>query len=103
MVRLKSFLRKWWWIVASCAALVAYVVMKLFLRPRNSDVVPPPEFLSKARNEIEKARLEGEIEKAKAKATADVHREQLNQIEEKAKRSPAEARKELSEWLMRNL
>jgi hypothetical protein len=48
-------------------------------------------------------RLEGEVEKARVKATATVCNEQLDDIEVIGREDPAEARRQLAFWLANNL
>lgn len=104
MAKLKRFLRKWWWAIASATVFVLYVVFDAITRDKYTEPrSKPPKFLEKARTEVERVRLEGEIEKAKVSATAEAHREQLRTIEEMADEDPVQARKELSDWLTRSL
>lgn len=77
------------------------------LMPRNSDggtdVEVPPKLIDKARSQVERIHLEGEVEKARVRATADAHRSELDRIEEQGKEDPVAAREALSTWLNANL
>lgn len=105
MTKVKRFARRWWWAFLLAAAVVGFVLWKI-LGPRPADpelAVEPPKFLEMARKEVERVHLEGEVEKAKVRATADSQREAIADIEETAKDDPAEARKELAAFLAQNL
>jgi len=65
--------------------------------------LPPKTFKDRAQERVERVRLEGEIEKARVKATAAEKNQQLDQIEAIGSNHPAEARKQLASWLQHNL
>lgn len=65
--------------------------------------LPPKTFKARAVEEVERVRLEGEVDKARVKATATVHNEQLDDIEVVGREDPAEARRQLAFWLTSNL
>lgn len=108
MYKIVRFFRRWWWAFLLGAAIVLSVLWKLMgLRSsvENVDEGPlkPPSFSDRARNEVEKVRLEGEIEKARVKVRADEQKKVIDNIEEKGKVNPAKAREEIAEWLASNL
>ena len=103
------FIKRWWWTVLIGAAAVGGALLWMLkpkVRRRNIDpagLPPQRTFKEKAREEVERVRLEGEIEKVRVKATADVHREKLDEIEIIGRNDPAEGRRELANWLSSNL
>lgn len=105
ITKFKRFVRKWWWLILLAGGVVLYVAWKVFgpREPANAPLKPPPKFIEMARAEVEKVHLEGEVEKAKIRTRADVQREQIAAIEEKGKKDPAAARKELADFLAANL
>ena len=98
------FIRKWWWVFLIAAVTVAFVVWRI-LRPTSNPTDPlvPPKFLDRAHDEVERIHLEGEVEKARVRATADAQRAELDRIEEQGKEDPQAAREALSGWLNANL
>ena len=102
------FIKRWWWTFLLGAAAVGGVVL-LILLPKKDETTPMPgepprrTFKDRAKVEVERVRLEGEVEKARTKATADVQREQIDQIEEVGKEDPEEGRRQMAAWLAANL
>ena len=108
MKKVWRFVRRWWWAFVAGAAVVLALAWKLVSPGRGADVddgedEQRPTFAERARNEVERVVLEGEVEKARIKATAEVQNEELDRIEEKAQEDPAEARRQIAAWLTRNL
>lgn len=104
MVKIKRFFRRWWWAIMIAAAATLWLLREMFTPIKAPGwQLPPPKFLEKAKVEVERVRLEGEVEKAKVRATADVQREQIEAIEEEGKEDPAKAREEMAAWLAKNL
>lgn len=104
------WVRQWWWvIVAAVAGILGLVWRIMAAQPkRGGDGVdpllpPPPTLTERANVEVERVRLEGEVEKARVTATADAHRAELDRIEETAKADPAAARRQLAGFLAKNL
>lgn len=104
MKQVVRFLRKWWWLFLLGAAIAAFVAWRV-LRPTDNPTVPPPEpkFLDKAREEISRIELEGEVEKARVTAQADAQNSELDRIEEMGQDDPVAAREALSAFLNSNL
>lgn len=106
MKKVKRFIRRWWWAFLAVAGIVFAVLWKI-LGPKEKFSVQgplkPPTFVERARDKVERVHLEGEVEKAKVRATADVQRETIEEIEKKGKTNPAEARKDMAAWLAKNL
>jgi hypothetical protein len=105
IAKVKRFVRQWWWLFLLGAGVVLYVAWKVFgpREPVNGPPKPPPKFIDMARTEVEKVHLEGEVEKAKIRTRAEGQREQIAAIEEKGKKDPAAARRELAAFLASNL
>jgi len=104
MKKIVRFIRRWWWAVILLAAAVGWFLWQMLGGSREPGPPPkPPKFLDLARNEVEKVHLEGEVEKAKVRTVAKVQNEQIDAIEEKGKKDPAAARKELADFLAANL
>lgn len=99
------FIRKWWWLFLVGIGLIFVVAWRL-LKPTNmqEDEMPEvPQFLEMAREKVEKVHLEGEVQKAKVRATAEAQVEEIKRIEEKGKEDPVQARKDLANLLARTL
>lgn len=102
------FIRQWWWAFVAVAATVFFVVWRFTTRPGKgtggggTDPLPPT-LADRAKQEVERVRLEGEVEKAKVTATAEAQRSEIERIEEVGKTDPKEARRQLAGWLGRNL
>jgi len=108
MLKVWRWLKKWWWTIVVGAATVAGFLFWLLLpKPKrdSSPGQPPPQktFKERAQEQVERVRLEGEIEKARVKATADAQNQQLDDIEVVGRDDPAEARRQLASWLTGNL
>lgn len=106
MKQVSRFIRRWWWAFVAVAAGVFVLVWRLMaVRKTSPDPVPVqvPTIADRARQEVDRVVLEGEVEKAKVTAQADAQREELSRIEEVGKTNPREARRQLSDWLTRNL
>lgn len=104
--KLSRFVRRWWWAFVGVAMGIFVLVWRLMaIRQPSSGQLPAqlPTIADRARQEVERVRLEGEVEKARVVASADAQRVELDQIEEVAKENPREARRQLSTWLSRNL
>lgn len=103
------FVRKFWWAFLGGFAFVLGAAITIFTRPCDNEREHPGErqrmmtFRQRAAQQVEKVRLEGEIEKARVQARADCQREQLDEIEHIGENDPAEGRRRLAAWLTRNL
>lgn len=103
------FIRQWWWAFVVVAATVFAVVWGFMSKSGGGSGgggTPEPKlptFADRAKEEAERVRLEGEVEKARVKATADVHRAEIDRIEELGETDPKAARRQLAGWLGRNL
>ncbi len=98
------FIRRWWWVFAAGAAGLGTTLFYLFLANRSDyPEQPRSDFRDRAQKEVERVRLEGEIEKAKVTVRAETQHEELTRIEELGKEDPVEARKRLSSWLNNHL
>jgi hypothetical protein len=91
-------LRQAWWLVVGLVAAVMGVGALLVFRASG-----PKPLRERAREEVERVRLEGELEKARQKVLAQVQRAELRHIEQQAKEDPKGARRNLAAWLQRNL
>jgi hypothetical protein len=104
------FVRRWWWaFVGGVAAVFASILAALLTSRSCGDEqrlpgeAPERKWGDRARQEVERARFEGEIERARVKATAEAQKKQLEGIEIVAQTDPAEARRWLAVWLKDNL
>lgn len=101
------WIRKWWWIVLGAVAAVGGVLFAVLVASDSDapdeETEPKPTMRKRAEAQVERIRLEGEIEKARITATADSERRDLDRIEQLAEENPAEARRQLSTWLNGNL
>lgn len=104
MAKVKRFIRQWWWVFVAAAAAV-FAILWAILSNTGGEPDPDPKssYKDKAQNEVEKVRLEGEIEKARITATADAERGQLDEIEAVGENDPAEGRRQMADWLAANL
>lgn len=95
--------QSWWWILL----IVGGVFLAIWkIGDRGGKDAPEPQgptFTERARGEIERVRLEGELEKARVTARADAQRAELDTIEEVGRDNPAEGRRQLANWLSSNL
>ena len=112
MKKLQRFLRRWWWaFLAGAGALLGIMVAILIPRRKNQlpinsstpSMPPQPTFTDRARTEVERVRLEGEVEKARIQAAAEAQHVQLDEIETVGETDPAEGRRMLATWLRNNL
>jgi len=108
MRKVWRFIRRWWWAFLFALATVLWVIITIILRggrKTNPDptIPPKPTFREIADNQIERIKLEGDVEKARVVARADAQRERIDEIEAKGKEDPKAARAELAEWLRNNL
>lgn len=109
MRRAWRFVRRWWWAFVGVGATALASVLAVLLTSRSCDgdrspgSLPERKWGDRARQEVERARFEGEIERARVKATAEAQRKQLEGIEIVAQTDPAEARRWLAVWLKDNL
>lgn len=101
------FIRRWWWAflmgLAAVLGAVATILLRPKPRPEQPGYVPPKSFKDRAQEQVERVRLEGEIERARVSERAEVRREELDEIEEIGKNDPAEGRRQLARWLQGNL
>ena len=100
------WLRTWWWTILIGVLVVGGLAVAILMpRGKNEDdgVELPPKFLDKARDQVERIHLEGEVEKARVRATAEAQSAELDRIEEQGKENPVAAREALSGWLNTNL
>jgi hypothetical protein len=109
MQKLWRAIRGAWWAVLAALAAVLGAVLAVLLTSRSCDGdgaerrPTPRGFESKARQEVERVRFEGEMERARVQATADAEKQALDKIEVVAEKDPAEARRWLADWLRGNL
>ena len=104
MSKVWRFIRRWWWTFIVGAAIVAFVVWRIVRNPpEEGEEDVPPQFLEAAKDQIERVQLEGEVEKARVRATADAQRAEIDRIEEMGQEDPREARRQMASWLSQNL
>lgn len=88
-------------------AAVGFLFWLLLPKPKRDSspgqLPPPKTFKERAQVQVERVRLEGEVEKARVEATADVQNQQLDDIEVVGREDPVEARRQLASWLTGNL
>ncbi len=88
----------------AAASAIGITLFFLFLGDGSGEQErPKSDFKAIADKEVERIRLEGEIEKARVSARAGARHEELDAIEELGKDDPVEARERLSTWLNGNL
>lgn len=101
------FLRQWWWAFLAVAGGLTILIWRILMARSGAqldpEIVPGPTFADRARDEVERVRLEGEVEKAKVTAQADAQRAELDRIEEVGRSDPRAARRQLSDFLTRSL
>lgn len=108
MKKVWRFIKKWWWLFLMGLASIAGAVAAVLLRPK-PDPVPAPgtppnrTFKERAAEQVERVRLEGEIEKARVQTRAEVENDELDEIERIGENDPAEGRRQLARWLQGNL
>jgi hypothetical protein len=107
MKKIKRFIRKFWWVLVVGAAIIFAVLWKL-LGPKAPDpelesALKPPTFLDRARDNVDRVHLEGEVEKARVRAEADSDKRIIDAIEEMGKENPKVARRDIAIWLNANL
>ena len=108
-VKIGRWLRRWWWaFVAGAAAVVGIALGAMAASrrgnpPANPGTPPQRPLRERARDEVERVHLEGEVEKARIQATAEAQHQELDVIEETGRADPVEARRQLASWLQRNL
>ena len=108
MKRVWRFARRWWWAFLMGFAAIAGAIAAVVLRPKGDievspGYVPQKTFKERAAEQVERVRLEGEIEAARVEAKAETRNEELDEIEEIGKNDPAEGRRRLASWLQNNL
>lgn len=103
------FVRKFWWAFLGGFAFALGTAITVLTRPSDNEREQSGErqrmmtFRQRAAQQVEKVRLEGDIEKARVQARADCRREELDEIQSIGKNDPAEGRRRLAAWLTRNL
>ena len=104
------FVRKWWWVVLAGLAALLTIVGKVLSRPKSAPEPGPIEtsqpkktLVEKARDQVEKVHLEGEVEKAKIQTVAKSQMNEIKAIEEVGKTDPKKAREQLADFLASNL
>jgi len=107
MKKVKRFIRRWWWAFALGVGFAITILWKL-LGPKGGPEptegpLKPPTFTERARDKIERVHLEGEIEKAKVRATADAQKKVIESIEKKGETDPKGARRDIAAFLAANL
>ena len=108
MRKVRRWLKRYWWTFLVGAAAVGGIFLAI-LTPRrrtpdpDANVPSKPTFREQAEREVEVVKLEGEVEKARVTARADVQREQIDEIEVVGKDDPAEGRRQMASWLRDNL
>lgn len=109
MKSIGRFCRKYGWMILLGVGVVLAVLWNILRgrggQARIDDVIvsPKPTFVEKARKEVEKVHLEAEVEKAKVQAISQTQVNKIEEIEEKAKEDPKQARKELAAFLAKSL
>jgi hypothetical protein len=99
------FIRRWWWALALGAGVVGVALWRVF-GPRAPDAQPvtvSPKLIERAREQVERVHLEGEVEKARIRTQAEDTNKQLDVIEAKGKTDPKAAREALAAFLASNL
>lgn len=106
MVKIGRFVRRWWWAILAVTGAVFLVFWRLLAKKPELPVTlltPHPTFVERAQDKVERIRLEGELEKARAASVAQARYAEIERIEDVGKTDPKEARKQLAQWLTRNL
>ena len=90
------------------ATVVSAIAAALFAPPKRDigqglGYVPKKPFKQQAAEQAERVRLEGEVEKARVKARAQIEDDELDEIERIGDNDPAEGRKRLARWLSEHL
>jgi len=99
------FVRRWWWAFALGAGVVGVALWQIFgpRAPGAPPVTVSPKLIERAREQVERVHLEGEVEKARIRTQAEGVHKQLDAIEEKGKADPKAARKDLAAFLSASL
>ena len=103
------FIRRWWWALLMVLAAIAGAVAAALLRPKETNIesspghLPQKTFKDRAREQVERVRLEGEIERARVQAKAQAQQEQLDEIEQIGENDPVEGRRRLASFLQSTL
>lgn len=108
MLKVWRWLKRWWWtILVGVGTVAGFLFWLLMPKPKRDSTPggspPPRTFKERAKEEVERVRLEGEVEKARVTAKADVQNQQLDDIEVIGREDPVEARRQLASWLTSNL
>lgn len=105
MKKARRFVKRWWWTFLLGAGVVTFVLWRLVRKPGGDgkEAELPPVFLEVARDEVARAQLEAEVEKARVTATADADRAEIDRIETLSENEPREGRRQMADWLSRNL
>lgn len=102
-------IRQYWWIALALVGTALAVIFRMTTNAEQTSAGPgptapkPPTFAEHAQQQVERVRLEGEVDKARITATADAHHAEIDRIEETGKTDPKEARRQLAGFLARNL
>jgi hypothetical protein len=108
MKKVWRFIRRWWWAFLMGLAAVVGAIAAILLRPKPDPeqvpgTVPPKTFKERAAEQVERVKLEGEIEKARVETRAEARNDELDEIEQIGENDPAEGRRRLASWLQNNL
>jgi len=102
--RVARWVRKWWWAVLAAGAVVVTVLWRaLTSNEAHVALSTNTMFAEAAKTQVERVRLEGEIEKARASAKSEQRNVEIDEIERVGETDPVEARRLVSSWLARNL
>lgn len=110
MKKIVRFCKRWWWAFLASAGMVLGVAVSLLVPrrkstpiPKTTNDLPRPTFAERARVEVSRVRLEGDVEKARIQARTEAHITQLNEIETTGKTDPEAGRRMLAVWIKNNL
>lgn len=106
------FVKKWWWLFLALLGAVAVVMWRIlgasdaYPRPDGGDPdrpPPRPRLKERAQQEVERVRLEAEVEKTKVVMKSEAQLAEVKAIEDVGKTDPKEGRRRLAEFLAKNL
>jgi len=92
--------------VVGAASVAGFLFWLLLPKPKedNQSVQQPQKtYKDRAKDEVERVRLEGEVARARVRAKALAQKVQLDEIEVVGTKDPVEARRQLASWLQNNL